>query len=74
MAESELKATNKILTEGAYSVELSPQSVYVRRLQHELISRYGLTSVSKGDEPSRRVSVVANDLAGRGKLSKAARR
>ena len=68
------EATNKILTEGAYSVELSPQSGYVRRLQHELISRYGLTSVSKGDEPSRRVSVVANDLAVRGKLSKAARR
>ena len=64
------EATSKILTEGAYSVELSPQSGYVRRLQHELISRYGLASVSKGDEPSRRVSVRANDFAGKGKLSK----
>jgi len=41
----------------AQPVELSPQSAYVRRLQHELVQRYGLTSESKGEEPYRRVVV-----------------
>jgi hypothetical protein len=38
-------------------VELMPQSSYVRRLQHELIQRYNLTSESVGNEPNRRVRV-----------------
>ena len=41
----------------AQPVELSPQSAYVRRLQHELVQRYGLVSESKGEEPYRRVVV-----------------
>ena len=38
-------------------VELSPQNSYVRRLQHQLIQRYGLASESRGEEPFRRVVV-----------------
>jgi len=68
------EAANKILYEGVYSVELSPQNGYVRRLQHELIARYGLTSASRGSDPSRRVSAEANSLVGKRKLSKAVRR
>jgi len=38
-------------------VELAPQATFVRRLQHELVERSGLTSTSRGDEPFRRVVV-----------------
>jgi hypothetical protein len=38
-------------------VELSPQNNHLRRLQHELIQRSGLSSQSKGEEPYRRVVV-----------------
>lgn len=38
-------------------VELSPQSAYIRRLQHELVQRYGLLSESKGQDPFRRVVI-----------------
>ena len=36
-------------------IELNPQNSYVRRLQHELASRYHVKSASIGDEPNRRV-------------------
>ena len=39
------------------SIELAPQGSLVRRLQHELVTRYGLSSTSRGDEPFRRVVV-----------------
>jgi len=38
-------------------VELSPQNSYVRRLQHQLVQRYGLASESRGEEPFRRVVI-----------------
>jgi stage III sporulation protein SpoIIIAA len=38
-------------------VELSPQNAYLRRLQHELVHRFGLVSESKGQEPFRRVVI-----------------
>jgi stage III sporulation protein SpoIIIAA len=38
-------------------VELSPQSSYVRRLQHQLAEKYDLQSRSTGAEPNRRVRV-----------------
>jgi hypothetical protein len=41
----------------AQPVELSPQNSYVRRLQHQLIQRYGLASESKGTDPFRRVVI-----------------
>ena len=40
---------------GEPSVELRPQSSYVRRLQHMLGERYNLSSVSMGRDPQRRV-------------------
>jgi stage III sporulation protein SpoIIIAA len=42
---------------SAQPVELSPQSSYVRRLQHQFIQRYGLLSESKGTDPFRRVVI-----------------
>ncbi len=38
-------------------VELSPQKAYIRRLQHELVQRYGLISESTGQDPFRRVVI-----------------
>jgi stage III sporulation protein SpoIIIAA len=40
------------------SVELAPRRSYIRRVQHELVEKYGLTSVSIGDEPNRRLKVL----------------
>ncbi|MEX2228438.1 MAG: R3H domain-containing nucleic acid-binding protein [Dehalococcoidia bacterium] len=45
---------------GAASVELTPQNAYIRRLQHELATRHGVRSVSKGREPFRRVTLMAD--------------
>ena len=39
------------------SVELSPQSAYVRRMQHLLAERYNLSSASTGRAPRRRVII-----------------
>ena len=36
-------------------IELSPQSAYIRRLQHIIAERYGLASHSLGKDPGRRV-------------------
>jgi stage III sporulation protein SpoIIIAA len=42
---------------GAETVELSPQSAYIRRLQHLIAERNALTSQSTGKEPERRVRI-----------------
>jgi len=39
------------------AVELSPQTSYVRRIQHQLAERYRLQSRSTGLEPNRRVRI-----------------
>ncbi|MHB0868193.1 MAG: R3H domain-containing nucleic acid-binding protein [Chloroflexota bacterium] len=49
-------AVSQVLS-NSKSVELSPQSSYIRRLQHQLAERYNLTSRSKGREPYRRVKI-----------------
>jgi stage III sporulation protein SpoIIIAA len=49
-----------------HPVELSPQNNYLRRLQHQIIERYGLTSESKGDEPYRRVVIYPGGKAASG--------
>ncbi len=36
-------------------IELNPQNSYLRKLQHELASRYHVKSASIGEEPNRRV-------------------
>ena len=42
---------------GQQDVELSPQSAYIRRLQHLIAERNHLSSQSSGDEPNRRVRI-----------------
>lgn len=42
-------------------VDLSPQNSFVRRIQHELVERYHLNSVSTGKEPHRRVRIFRDD-------------
>jgi stage III sporulation protein SpoIIIAA len=50
------EAIDQALDDGN-PVELSPQNNHLRRLQHQIIERYGLTSESKGEEPYRRVVI-----------------
>jgi stage III sporulation protein SpoIIIAA len=40
------------------AIELAPANSYTRRLQHQLIERYQLTSQSVGVEPRRRVRIL----------------
>jgi hypothetical protein len=42
---------------GQESVELNPQSAYIRRLQHLIAERSNLSSQSTGKEPDRRVRI-----------------
>jgi len=58
--EGALREVEEAISEVLQStqpVELAPQNSYVRRLQHQLIQRYGLASESKGEEPFRRVVI-----------------
>jgi stage III sporulation protein SpoIIIAA len=48
------EAIFKVLMEDR-TIELSPQSSYVRRLQHQLAERHAVQSRSSGLEPNRRV-------------------
>jgi stage III sporulation protein SpoIIIAA len=50
------EAVGKIRS-GEGSVELSPQSAYIRRLQHLLAQRSHLASQSTGKDPNRRVRI-----------------
>ena len=43
--------------DGAETVELSPQSAYIRRLQHLIAERNALSSQSTGKDPNRRVRI-----------------
>jgi stage III sporulation protein AA len=56
-------AVAEITFRGASQVELSAASPYIRRLQHELVARHGLRSLSKGREPFRRVAVIQENIA-----------
>jgi hypothetical protein len=49
-------AIDAVLDQGN-PVELLPRNNHLRRLQHQVIERYGLHSSSKGEEPYRRVVV-----------------
>ena len=39
-------------------VELAPRRAYIRRLQHQLVERFNLTSRSIGDKPMRRLRIL----------------
>ena len=57
-AEDAVAAVN---LRGESPIELAPQNAWIRRLQHELATRHGATSSSRGREPYRRVTVAAGD-------------
>ncbi|NWG21577.1 MAG: AAA family ATPase [Chloroflexi bacterium] len=50
-------AIAQVLNGERSSVELQPQSSYVRRLQHQMAERYNVQSESRGREPNRRVKI-----------------
>lgn len=51
------EAVDTVLAEKI-AVELAPRRSYIRRVQHELVEKHQLTSVSIGDEPNRRLKVL----------------
>jgi predicted RNA-binding protein Jag len=53
------QAAAKVLS-GENEVELSPQTSYIRRLQHEIAERHHLFSSSSGRDPLRRVHFRRN--------------
>jgi stage III sporulation protein SpoIIIAA len=50
-------AIARVIEEGR-PIELSPANAYVRRIQHQMATRYNLASRSSGKEPFRRVKIV----------------
>ncbi len=63
MQEAE-DAVTTVLNNGDPTMELTPQNAYIRRLQHQLVQRYNLTSRSAGREPYRRVRIYKDDPGG----------
>ena len=55
LREAEEAVYQVLLTNQA--IELSPQTSYIRRLQHQLAEKYRLQSRSTGLEPNRRVKI-----------------
>jgi len=51
------EAVESIKTNGQETIELGPQSAYIRRLQHLVAERHGLFSQSTGKDPNRRVRI-----------------
>src|SRR5438105_3374767 len=63
-AQNALRETEEAITrvlETSAPVELSPQSAYIRRLQHQLAEQHNLASRSTGKEPYRRVRISKAD-------------
>ena len=50
-------AIHQVLNKGLQTAELAPANAYVRRLQHQMATRYNLISRSRGKEPNRRVKI-----------------
>ena len=48
---------------GQEEVELSPQSAYIRRLQHLIAERNALSSQSTGKDPNRRVRIYKSETS-----------
>jgi len=57
LALSEAEEAVARVKNGQGAVELSPQSAYIRRLQHIIAERNKLSSQSTGQEPNRRVRI-----------------
>src|SRR5262245_12319082 len=56
-ALADAEAAIEQVIEQKQPVELAPQKPRLRRLQHEFVKRYGLTSKSRGEEPFRRLVI-----------------
>jgi len=56
MLETE-DAIHQVLNKGLTTAELAPANAYIRRLQHQMATRYNLFSRSRGKEPHRRVKI-----------------
>ncbi|GAC1615498.1 MAG: hypothetical protein NVS4B11_02550 [Ktedonobacteraceae bacterium] len=56
MLETE-DAIHQVLNKGLTTAELAPANAYIRRLQHQMATRYNLISRSRGKEPHRRVKI-----------------
>jgi len=56
-ALGEAQEAVNLVQNGQPEVELSPQSAYIRRLQHLIAERNALLSQSAGQEPQRRVRI-----------------
>lgn len=51
------EAIARVMQEGR-PIELAPANSYVRRIQHQIATRYNLDSRSAGKEPQRRVKIL----------------
>jgi len=60
-ALSEAEGAVEQIKNGQEVVELSPQSAYIRRLQHLIAERSDLASHSRGKDPTRRVRIHKGD-------------
>ena len=63
-AQNALRETEEAIAhvlDTSAPVELSPQSAYIRRLQHQLAEQHSLSSRSTGKEPYRRVRISKAD-------------
>ena len=54
-AINEVEKATKLVEKANTQVKLSPQGSYVRRIQHQIVEKNGLSSFSSGKEPSRHV-------------------
>jgi stage III sporulation protein SpoIIIAA len=50
-------AIHQVLNKGLTTAELPPANAYIRRLQHQMATRYNLLSRSRGKEPNRHVKI-----------------
>jgi len=61
LALSEAEEAVSQVKSGKEAVELSPQSAYIRRLQHLIAERNALSSKSLGKDPNRRVRIYKEE-------------
>jgi len=54
-------AIHQVLNHDLTMAELAPANAYVRRLQHQMATRYNLLSRSRGKEPNRRVKIFRSN-------------
>ncbi|MSQ32539.1 MAG: AAA family ATPase [Dehalococcoidia bacterium] len=65
MQEAE-HAADKVKSGEQELIELTPQSSYIRRLQHQIAEKYNLQSQSTGREPFRHVTLQKESRGGNG--------